>query len=498
MTMTPEQLGVVTSKRISTATNGCGIVLKASVKGLKGGSMSRTVWISFLGAGLLLNSAALADDPVPPTYSWMLPRTVIDVTIVYTYAGCTIDSGKKHFKIKITPTLTARAIPDRLPGLRTVKTQDLISFWEDRNISITTFGGSHILNSVGANPTNQGSTIIGNILGGVSKIVAIGLGVAAPAAAGVPPQVSIDCPDEVDPAKQIKDYQKKIHSLEVELSTGPADDIQKRDTAQIQALQNLMAEAQSKMSLTLKATIDPGYTDPLNISVDPDAPAVEPTATPVPIKKTGLIASLVPTQGQLKDLKWVADPKDPILHVLLEVNIYLDFVHASVPVPTHSDGYHQTPVGSRDDSIIYRDVAYIPVLVWRGDKDAPATQGQDPLNKAIQLLPDQRMAFAQYGVEETLPIRAEAFKNYSWSITFADDGEITSASFASKSWGANATSLFGTAASTANSIAGEERSAAQAASPSSQASALQAQADLIYETRRLALCQADPGSCSGK
>jgi hypothetical protein len=97
-----------------------------------------------------------------------------------------------------------------------------------------------------------------------------------------------------------------------------------------------------------------------------------------------------------------------------------------------------------------------------------------------------------------VPYKADAFKNNGWSISFADNGEVTSASFATKSWGANITSLFSSAASAGNAIGTEQRAAAQANSPSNQAAALQSQADLIYETRRLALCQADPASCPSK
>jgi hypothetical protein len=103
--------------------------------------------------------------------------------------------------------------------------------------------------------------------------------------------------------------------------------------------------------------------------------------------------------------------------------------------------------------------------------------------------------FAQYGFTEKLPITARIFRTISWAVTFNEFGEVTNATFSSKAWGSNATSLFGSAASAASSIAAEQQ---KAASPSAQAAATQAQADEIYQTQRLALCEAHPASCPSK
>jgi hypothetical protein len=455
------------------------------------------VLTALAGVTFHLSTAAVAQsaETVPPVYSWMLPKTVLDVSIVYTYAECKVNGKTAHYRFNVVPTVTTRAVPDKIPGWRTVDTNDLISFWNDQNITIGTYAGTHILSSVAANPVSQIGTIIGNVLTGAVKIAALSFGVAAPAAA-TPEGHEADCPNADDPASAIKGYRTSIQKLESDLASGTNTDTPQNVMIKVQALQNLMADAQSELSLTIKATIDPGYVAPDKIQVDLDEPAPAPTSAPAPIAATGLIASLTPSAGQLQKLKWIKPSDIETLQTNLRVNIYLDFAHASPKLLPDGGVYPQTVVVSHDNAVSYREPAYIPVLVWRGDKNAKP--GDDLQLKSAQLLPTQNVAFAQYGPEQMVPYKADVFKNNSWTISFADNGEITNASFASKSWGANVTSLFGSAASAANAIGSEQRTAAQANSSSNQAAALQSQADLIYEKRRLALCQADAASCPSK
>jgi hypothetical protein len=164
--------------------------------------------------------------------------------------------------------------------------------------------------------------------------------------------------------------------------------------AKIQALQNLMADAQSKLTLTIKATIDPGYVAPDKIQVDPDQQAPEPNSTPVPIAATGLIASLTPSTDQFKKFAWIKQSDIATLQANLRVNLYLDFANASPKLSPEGGGYPQTQVVSHDNAVSYREPAYIPVLVWRGDKNANPKPSDDPLLKPVQLLPAQNVAFA--------------------------------------------------------------------------------------------------------
>lgn len=97
------------------------------------------------------------------------------------------------------------------------------------------------------------------------------------------------------------------------------------------------------------------------------------------------------------------------------------------------------------------------------------------------------LPFGQFGVAQSLPLQAGTFQGLTWAITFLEDGQITNASYSSKAWGVNLTSLFGAGASSANSIATEFRNAATQANASAETEAtkIQGQADLIYQTHRL-------------
>jgi hypothetical protein len=436
------------------------------------------VYGAFFLTALMPIAPAFAEDVDPPRFTWMLPRTVLDVTVLYTYGGM-VDGQSK---IKITPTITARAVPDVFAGHRKIPTKSLVSFWEDRNITITTANNTHILTSVSSNPVNQTSSIIGNILGGVGKLVAVSLGVPAGTIAASDKQ----CPDNWAPL--VESQKTKMRELQLELATGPADDIQKRDTAQIQALQALLTDEQSKMSLTIQGTIDPGYTKPEHIVVDPEVKRDPLPSKPGAVQKGGLIASLMPTDSQLAHVMWGCLP-NPARD--LQVNVYLDFNNASVPDKNADDHEHeQTEVIDHDDTIIsYREVSYIPVQIWRGKKDGPAA------DKPVELAQAQAVPFAQYGTEQTLPLTAPAFKSVKWSMSFAESGEITNASFASLSWGKDATSLFQTASSATNAVATEQRNAAN---PETAATVMQGQSDEIYQRQRLALCDTTPTSCPSK
>jgi len=104
-----------------------------------------------------------------------LPKTVIDVNLVYTLTPLKDNDGQAQ--MKITPSLTARAVADG--PLQKVSTNTLRALFEDRNITVSTYAGSHILKSVGSNPVNQTGSIIGSVITGVGRLVAVGLGIPA-------------------------------------------------------------------------------------------------------------------------------------------------------------------------------------------------------------------------------------------------------------------------------------------------------------------------------
>lgn len=142
--------------------------------------MSRRGLFSFALATNILcaSSFAWAEDQTP-AFSWTLPKTVLDVSITYEYVDCVIFNLSKQYKIKVTPTVVARAIPDPEWGFRTQSTGDLKAGWQDNDITITTFANSHILKTISSHPVGEGATIISNVLSGIGKIVAVALGVGA-------------------------------------------------------------------------------------------------------------------------------------------------------------------------------------------------------------------------------------------------------------------------------------------------------------------------------
>lgn len=304
----------------------------------------------------------------------------------------------------------------------------------------------------------------------------------------------IQCPDDDgNPGHQIKVYKNQIHSVQLKLAGDNVSDAQQKQyTAQLQALQTLLQQEQGRMSFTIKATIDPGYTDPQNIQVGSEGPAPMSFPSSPPkgspklgaVPESGLIASLIPTAAQLIDVPWIKDPiNDPVIK-RLRVSFYLDFAHSIPSKQVNSGYYYSTPSESHQDSITYRDVAYIPVLVWLGDSDKAPN---------AQLLANNSFPFAQYGQVQVLSLNTSAFGDVLWSIEYSEIGEETKFTFTGRSFFQKASSLFTPAASAANSIAAEVRSVS-----ANRATALQNQADAIYQSHRLAVCQTDPANCPSK
>jgi hypothetical protein len=406
------------------------------------------------------SSASFADAK----FTYMLPRTVLDTTIVYAFDSCADTPTGAQLKIKITPTIVSRSIPDLHVGPKTIDPADLGAWSQDRSISLKTFAGSHILNSIGSQPTSQIGQIIGNVLGGVTKLVAVGLGVVAADVPATPPPPKSKCGAAKNIADSISKAQKQIRTLQDTLATNPPPDetTQKRDQAEIQALQTQITSLQAdqtRTTITIKKTIDPGFT-PIKISENkPDATA------PFGIDKTGLIATFDLGKAQVEDAKWY-DNFDNVSNddkALLEVNMYLDFPksYPSVVALGANAQYHQTNAAGAAGGM-FREAEYVPVLFWRGKRQIPPAA--DDIAKPLQLSPSPTVVLAQYGVAQSLPTTAKPFESLNWSITFNDNGEVTDASFSTKAWGVGLTGAFGSVASAANSAATEVRSAASAAS----------------------------------
>ena len=455
----------------------------------------------------------------PTRYTWVLPRTVLDTTITYSFQDCAFDASKNTAiaRFKITPTLAPRPIADMRSGVgqRSLPVDQFQSFLKDEGVSIETFKDSHILSSIGSQPADQTGTIIGNVIGGVTKLVSVAAGVGAIAAApGAPAPAKVTCKADTDAgsapqiSSQIKQLKALINSNNEELATGldenkkPLDNsAQKKLMQEIQSAQALITDLQGRLSFAIKTTIDPGVSP---INVDPDN---ETTSFMLPsrdgrVNNSGLIATICPSTAQFNKLKIFDNlPNENLCSFFptLKVSVYLDFPsgHSSMYSSDHHGDYEQTElVGTQ----LYRDPAYIPVQVWQGEKKAGAPEKREDGSVIgdVLLMAPVTLPFAQFGVAQSLPLEPQSFQQLTWSITFLEDGQITKASYTTKATGVGLSSLFGTAASGANSIATELRNASNSSAAETEATKLQGQADYIYQTHRLESCAANPSTCSQK
>jgi len=456
---------------------------------------------------------------VDTRYTWMLPKTVFDTTLTYTFQECTGAAAK----FNIAPTIAARPLPDLNVGQKQLKPELMQSFIQDKSISLQTFASSHIISSIGSQPTDQTAQIGANILGGVAKLVAVGLGTPAVAAAALkrapsptptapttlPICASLDDAKSAPAiAKEVKSLKDSITNYERQLSGGVDEATQKKISSAITAAQNLVTELQGKLTFTIKATIDPGVTAVV-VDADAESTTYVNTSKSAQIDNSGLVATICPSRKQLSDLDVFSNldqlfsGKAPCAAVpTLKVSVYLDFPsgHSTMYVPNHEGQYDETDVS--DNQMLYRDVAYIPVTIWRGEKTSKPTPAEPDGSSSgdTLLMPPMTLPFGQFGVAQSLPFQAGTFETLNWAITFLEDGEITNATYSSKAWGLNLTSLFGAGASAANSIATEARAAATQAADSAETEAVatQGQADLIYQTERLKICEANPSACTQK
>lgn len=484
--------------------------------------------IAVLSIGLCPAGSA-ANEIVPTTdirsrYSWMLPKTVLDVTVAYTLVKCDENPLEgAQLTVKIAPlTIVQSSVPDTTVGLKSIDPALLKSFWQDTTILVTTAPSTHILLSLSSNPVNQVATIVGNVITGVTKLAAAGLGVA-PAAAPVgspPPQKTVSkcgkAKDDLDSLKGLQAAQKQLQDAlkrtQIELATAAQDVVSdptknppvdpKSDEAKVTALakeittlqssatalQTSITALQTSLTITLQRTIDPGVT-PVDAL---DDAAVWKAPKPFPIGPDGQIArfSLFASTKKLKDANWYddADLAAKENNADLNVNVYLDFPHAYPPVlRCRNCSVPQTRVPANYQ---FRQVAFIPVTAFKGETKNLPVPGKDNSDRSLIAPPVKAVAFAQFGRAQALPLNAKLFESLNWAISFADTGQITSANFQSKSIGAQITSLFSAASSGAASVTTEVRNAGNAPSAETQRltndnTALQAQINNITYNQQL-------------
>ena len=554
-------------------------------------------------------------------YTWMLPKTVIDVSVRYDFVNCNAD-GRIEFNI--TPTLTVRSIPDPKVGLVSVELDPLKSFWQNSYVQVGTYERSHILKSIGSQPSSAVNAIFSNIVSGVTSLVATRLGVAGGAkftANDLKDQVKneeayyLACGDTKDDRAtidvlkgQIRIWQNQStavlkslnspnsaignqpsksaapagtaksdtgNSVPEDKRTNPdatpsdettpgADEGNKIEKAQktLKNLDELIKNAtdkvtalESRLTFTLELVIDPAY--PINrdgtvtagIGADGNIARIALYEMPEVLHKqrwfkfmhhaanttsnddteyaaTGTDSFFSP-ESRSKELAIYFAKADSRLKHDLTLNIYLDLLQAH-PRITLCPKCRRQETSVRKDAQ-YREVVYIPVSVYRGDHcreppqknvlkleceiirtigasespaspshtaPTPSSRGSSPPPTAggasaqPKALTSQLLPFPQFGAPRALPVIAAPFESLKWSITFAESGEIISADFSSASIGAQMTQFFATAAGARNTIAAEERAAANLPNPDTQRltaqnSALKAQIDNINYRNQL-------------
>ena len=264
-------------------------------------------------------------------YTWLLPKTVLDAAITYTVKECRVvkdAAGKDNTEatVSISATLSPRYIPDLRVGQQSIKLGELQNAFQNQDISITTFATSHILNSIGSAPADQTLQIAGSVITAIPKLFGIALKTAAVplgtqvtvagVATGENPTIT-----PVPAACQSKDNLQACQALacvaglkammsnnDLLMAGGLDDTTQKRATAANQAALALITDLQSRLSFTLKSTIDPGFT-PIQVDADREANGYVEAGNGQ-VQKDGLIAKYCPSARKLADVGLTESLKD--------------------------------------------------------------------------------------------------------------------------------------------------------------------------------------------
>jgi hypothetical protein len=210
-------------------------------------------------------------------YSWMLPKTLIGVSVVYTLTACSDATG-----IEISPTVTLSNIseadtslgPEYPDGVISILPEGLISFWQDKNITVKTNTSTRILSYLGSASTNQAGQIIGTAVTSVAKLTAAAFG--TPAVGAAVPAIK-QCGKAADTIAKIRAYKDKL--VDPSLTA-----------AELKDLPGLIQSLQSELTITVEKKFDPGF-KPTRIN---------------PRTGEAFIGGLAPTPSQLISAHWFA------------------------------------------------------------------------------------------------------------------------------------------------------------------------------------------------
>lgn len=384
---------------------------------------------------VLSTEDATALSTFSSAYSWTLPKTVLDVSAVWTFEGCNLAPGRKDYYLpdfSVKVTVAAKGMADRDLGPRAPTgwisldaADGMQSFWQDSQITVKTFNSSHLLQALGSTSTNQVGTIIGNVVTTVVKAAGIVLGSPATASSLWAEKTGCDMTAGGANAlyKKLQDTQKKLKDVDADSAAG------KKLVSSITTMKN-------QLNLTVSATIDPGK---------------DVNGKPAPIPAGEALRIITPSSKQLNDMHLLdKETLDDILSKNetnpLSLSVYLDFNRANPPSVAKCANSAQdcdrktTPLSA---GAMFREVAYIPVVVYKGiDKGATGAK----------LVYDNVFPFAQFGVSRSLPLKAPIFGKASWSFTFNELGEISEATWISTAKGVAMTGAASSIAGGASSI----------------------------------------------
>jgi hypothetical protein len=390
-------------------------------------------------------------------YAWMLPKTLVSVSVTYSLTACSDATG-----VEVLPTVTLSNAseadtnlgPQYPDGVISILPEDMISFWQDKNITVKTNTSTRTLSYLGSVSTNQASSIIGTAITSVAKLTAAAFG--TPAVGAAVPEAIKQCGKAAETLAKIKAYKDKL--VDPSLTA-----------AELKDIPGLIQSLQTELTITVEKKFDPGL-KPTRIN-----------------KRTGeaFIGVLAPSASQLISAHWFATDalaKEAARSEKLYTAVYLN-LNDAYPAEAIREAVTCIPDGqcaltkvAAPKGTLFREVAYIPVVVRHGH------QGK--------LVQKKTFPFGQFGIPRALPLSANLFEQITWSVTFADTGEMTDSQFTSKATGLALVSLFANAASTANAVATESRNAASALDGATvrmqnENTALKAQVDNITLSQQL-------------
>jgi hypothetical protein len=427
--------------------------------------------------------AVTAVEPTAGYMAWRLPKTVIEATVTFKYAGCTeVIGNKPELKLERTVALVAKGVPDdhiyedsSLGPMVRVPVSAMSSLFQDRSLSFKR-APNGTLSELGAQVEDQTAGIVSNVLSSAVKVAGIAFGVPS---AG---------PSAVEPAVRCSTVPQEIKAEMARLKTllrDPATSL-----ASAEAYKLLLADQQKrqdKLTITVTRLIDPGVTpaDLPDTCLDAERALGCPADRPGQLDVDDRIATIRPPLKDVIEANWLAGDTDEFKGAVEDarVSIFLDFARASPNVlricPASGSCRHRPTVIGKDT--LFREVAYIPIIVVSEQNPRDAAKRFEFSVNGVKGPP--ALPFAQFGLPRALPIKAGAFEKLGWTFGFNEFGENTNGSFGSSARGMKASSAMLSATSAASSFAKLEQSADALPDPETariqaEAAKLKAQIDL--------------------